>query len=100
MRLIDVDRLVQKLEEIYDTINPRLLGGKSVRKLILNIINYGKDEHYKIDPESLKEHARWEISLDGYYPYCSKCNEEPKNGVMSNYCPNCGAKMDLERGEA
>ena len=49
-----------------------------------------------IDPASLKEHARWEISLDGYYPYCSKCNEEPKNGVMSNYCPNCGAKMDLE----
>jgi NADH pyrophosphatase NudC (nudix superfamily) len=39
-------------------------------------------------------HAKWEINYDGYYPYCSHCKTEPKNGVMSKYCPECGAKMD------
>ena len=39
-------------------------------------------------------HARWEISSDGYYPYCKKCNARPENGKMTKYCPNCGAKMD------
>lgn len=39
-------------------------------------------------------HAKWEINCDGYYPYCSNCMTEPKSGVMSKYCPECGAKMD------
>ena len=37
--------------------------------------------------------GEWIICSDGYYPYCSNCNHEPKNGVMTNYCPKCGAKM-------
>lgn len=39
-------------------------------------------------------YAKWEISSDGYYPYCSHCKTEPENGVMSKYCPECGATMD------
>ena len=39
-------------------------------------------------------HAKWEINSDGYYLYCSNCKTEPKNGVMSKRCPECGAKMD------
>lgn len=38
-------------------------------------------------------HAKWEISSDGYYPYCTNCKTEPKNGVRSKYCPECGARM-------
>ena len=41
-------------------------------------------------------HARWEINCDGYYPYCSRCKSEPQGHIMTDYCPNCGAKMDLE----
>jgi hypothetical protein len=41
-------------------------------------------------------HGRWLINSDGYYPYCSVCKEEPKSGIMTHYCPNCGAKMDKE----
>ena len=41
-------------------------------------------------------HAKWIINSDGYYPYCSNCKNEPKNGIMSNYCPECGARMDKE----
>ena len=42
-------------------------------------------------------HGRWIICSDGYFPYCSECKTEPKHGEMTNYCPNCGAKMDEER---
>ena len=41
-------------------------------------------------------HARWIICSDGYYPYCSECKEEPKSGIMTHYCPNCGCKMVLD----
>ena len=44
-------------------------------------------------------HGRWIINCDGYYPYCSVCKEEPKHGEMTNYCPNCGAKMDGDGNE-
>ena len=40
---------------------------------------------------------KWIISSDGYYPYCSHCKTEPENGVMSKYCPECGARMDGEK---
>lgn len=39
-------------------------------------------------------HGRWLINPDGYYPYCSECKQEPARCIMTNYCPNCGAKMD------
>ena len=42
-------------------------------------------------------HAKWEISSDGYYPYCTNCKTEPKNGVRSKYCPECGSRMDGEK---
>lgn len=38
--------------------------------------------------------GRWLISSDGYYPYCSECKTEPKNGIMTKFCPSCGIKMD------
>ena len=38
--------------------------------------------------------SRWEICSDGYYPYCPKCMKEPPSGIMTNYCPNCGERMD------
>ena len=43
--------------------------------------------------ENERTQGKWEINCDGYYPYCSICKAEPKNGVMSDYCPNCGARM-------
>lgn len=92
MKLINADKVEKFLKLAYKTAylkhNSQVKDGA---ELVMEYIR----ELDTIDPESLKDHARWEINPDGYYPYCSKCNEEPKNGVMSNYCPNCGAKMDL-----
>lgn len=60
---------------------------------------HGDEAEKLLKSETLAEfqpvvHARWEISSDGYYPYCKKCNARPENGKMTKYCPNCGAKMD------
>ena len=38
----------------------------------------------------------WDINSKGYYQYCSCCKEKPQSGVITKYCPNCGAKMDLK----
>lgn len=46
-----------------------------------------------------ERHGKWKINRDGYYPYCSKCKEEPESGVMSDFCPHCGAKMDGKDGD-
>lgn len=55
--------------------------------------SYGERREDDADPVA---HARWEINSDGYYPYCSNCKAEPKSGKMTETCPNCGAKMDME----
>ena len=40
------------------------------------------------------KHSKWEICCDGYYPYCKNCGKEPQGRTMTDYCPNCGARMD------
>lgn len=41
-------------------------------------------------------HGYWVISCDSYYPYCSECTKEPQGRVMTDWCPNCGCRMDEE----
>lgn len=48
---------------------------------------------YIMNNEDVATSAQWLIDPDGYYPYCSNCNKEPKNGDMTPYCPICGKKM-------
>ena len=40
------------------------------------------------------KHGHWIINSDGYYPMCSECMNEPQGRIMTDFCPNCGAKMD------
>ncbi len=35
--------------------------------------------------------ARWQISSDGYYPYCPICGARP--GRKTKFCAECGAKL-------
>ena len=44
-------------------------------------------------------HSKWEICCDGYYPYCKNFFKEPQGRVMTDYCTNCGAKMDGNKVE-
>lgn len=43
--------------------------------------------------------GQWIINSDRYYPYCSRCNNEPQGRIMTDYCPNCGAYMKAEEEE-
>ena len=48
--------------------------------------------HFINDLESLEaepKHGRW--IWQGHYLVCSECGKE---NDRTNYCPNCGAKMD------
>lgn len=53
----------------------------------------------KVDPEILRPHGRW-VSVEGgsFYEY-SNCGHLTEYH-LSNYCPNCGAKMDKEMLES
>lgn len=61
-------------------------------------------DELRAENERLKEQlrektARWEISSDGYYPYCSHCKQEPPGRELTPFCPLCGyaicgAKME------
>ena len=46
--------------------------------------------------QSKQKTGQWLINSDGYYPYCSICNNEPQGRRMTGYCPNCGAYMKGE----
>ena len=51
-------------------------------------------ERRKADSKTKRGNARWLISSDGYYPYCSACMAEPEDGKMTDFCPSCGARME------
>ena len=42
---------------------------------------------------NIDKEGKWGIECDGWYPYCSVCGQEPKDGLMTPRCPRCGAKL-------
>ena len=48
----------------------------------------------KKEIEEQPQEARWIVSSDGYYPYCSNCGARPQK--MTKYCAECGCKMMKE----
>lgn len=91
MRLIDADATIELL---------RSLGSRDYRRekgTIADAMKMLSHSAYTptIEAEPVR-HGRWIISSDGYYPYCWDCKARPKGGNMTKYCPNCGARMDLE----
>ena len=81
VRYIDADKLIAKINEFQTPFNAYFI-------------------HFIINAPTADVaaviHAKWLISCDGYYPYCSHCKSEPENGVRSKYCSECGARMDKE----
>ena len=78
-RYIDADLIVERLEK---TIINR-------ETAFINNVLIGLLER----APTVCVNGEWKINPDGYYPFCSNCGCEPKNGVMSNFCPDCGAYM-------
>ena len=51
-----------------------------------------------ITPESLARHGRWIYGTvrGARVPICSECRRDTGTSYTYDYCPNCGAKMDLK----
>lgn len=86
-----LEQLRQELSKIDTVHHDHIDLEKQIYKFAIKKVEEMESE----DVESIK-HGRWLINSDGYYPYCSECNEEPTMRIMSKFCPSCGAKMDKE----
>lgn len=101
MRLIDADKLLEKTECLFKDLN-------STEDYMGIGYNHGVGDSMAIiknaptiEAEPVK-HGRWEPVTNGRGGFeCSICHSYAssyQDGVewLSPYCPNCGAKMDLE----
>ena len=97
MRLIDADRI-----NFYKATVAR--GMHSFDNVEI-VEKFQIDRMPTIDPESLRPRGTWEGTADGYADgslvydtwTCSECGytvdtDDPDD--LTNYCPNCGAKME------
>ena len=90
MRLIDADELAKEFEALavagWNTGQPTSWG--QAYEEASDIV----DNAPTIEAEPVR-HGKWEyIGGYGYQHRCSKCFMCA--GYRTNYCPNCGAKMD------
>ena len=95
MRLIDADKFIEYLGLDGDDAREENLGE------IVTFEDFDRQE--TVDAEPVR-HGRWGDVSDYYDTIyrCSACSEEftliegtPQDNLY-NYCPHCGAKMDLE----
>lgn len=98
MRLIDADDFDTKL------FNDGFFGGLAAcigntprkRKFTIGEFRGMLAKAPTVDAAPVK-HGKWETIIDAYgriEGWLCKCGRESKE--KCNYCPNCGAKMDLE----
>ena len=61
------------------------------------IIGESKNKFCRVFYEDDREHGRWIHDYNNLYG-CSECMERETmpHRKLKHYCPNCGAKMDLE----
>ena len=119
MRLIDADALYDFVNEQMEKETGAYTRGKNKALNIVKSALHNECAAPTIDPESLRErgHIVWkdrrvggykyiqcpeckkeievERPIDTKYPYCSRCGSLLADSFM-NYCPKCGARMDLE----
>lgn len=102
MKLIDGDNLISRFEKASEIVGSDLFPVPYIKQCVI--------EMPAIEPESLVKHGKWYWDLNGMdwglgAWKCSECacrnNNLPMNSRInplrfsgSNYCPNCGAKMD------
>ena len=91
MKLIDADDLIARIDKAVQIMDIDSIPVPYIRQCVV--------ETPIIEPESLVKHGKWEKEGCGLR-ICSICNFEYDHSGMPaeglNYCPNCGAKMDLE----
>lgn len=91
MRLIDADDFMERVNKAAQIMDIDSIPVPYIRQCVAEMLTIGI--------ESLVEHGKWGKEGCGIR-ICSICNFEYDHSGMPaeglNYCPNCGAKMDLE----
>lgn len=82
----------KQLIEIYENIdNPEYINNLKVAK-------------FQYIPNLGDSIGKWQISSDGYYPYCPDCFYEPYDyikliGKLPAICLNCGRNMGVDKND-
>ena len=87
MRLIDADALMKAIKSF------RWFGVPNTLKLMFDYLKIIINEQPTIEAAPVV-HGRWkyvEVIGFGYLSTCSECGHHDHE---TNYCPNCGARMD------
>ena len=112
-RLEKMEKLEKQVAELKEQVGVRwkYIDGNmpewmkpTIKKLVASGSLQGSDNSYDVslmlarilvilDREGVFKRGEWKINPDGYYPYCSECGYEPKNGETGNFCTECGARM-------
>ena len=88
MRLIDADELLQKRWQVKDITDKDLY-----------VIGQGFVVNAPTIDAAPVVHAKWELpgkGISDMFLICTYCNKLHVSAYKTNYCPYCGAKMDLE----
>lgn len=98
---VNKDKAIEEIADVEIVLNQVKIILEISEEEITNMKNYKimrTAKRYLNDSEISQpaNRGKWLICSDGYYPYCSVCRHEPVRGEMTNYCPQCGAKMDKE----
>ena len=104
MRLIDLNTVIEEIEDTVTSVSfcGTVEAARSAHETKDRILSRVKDLP-AIDAVPAR-HGRWEYILgDGKFRailICSSCRRNVGEYNRFNYCPHCGAKMDLEGTDA
>ncbi len=88
---IERETLLQELAELYDNIDPRWQRGRDAG-LGLTMVKKVIENQPAGEVQDIR-HGEW-TDKGSLSCRCSECG--CKSNRESNFCPNCGAKMDKE----
>lgn len=88
--LIDAEKLKREIKSLCNPYGKPSIGFEDGKKM-LDLI----DRQPTVEAVPVR-HGRWIMEKDGYryMMVCSVCSEGYLGMPETNYCPNCGAKMD------
>ena len=84
-RLMDADEFLGKLQKLAESLKKGEISEININLLIASTPIVDAVEVV---------HGQWKRTPVSERLYCGVCDSLPEYQLETNYCPNCGAKMD------